>query len=140
MLSMGNMDSWVTSKTYQALDWAEACRGVSRGCGVRRRWNELQLQPEWIAPSEYLRGDLYFGGVGIRGRASKSRLRVHGRTLGPNQSGARRGSKTESDWTRMKSRREGLFDIRTWLPTVHVVNYLYGSVASPNIKTIVRER
>ena len=32
---------------------------------------------------------------------------------GPDRSGARRGSKTESDRTRMKSRREGLFDIRT---------------------------
>ena len=59
---------------------------------------------------------------------------------GPDRSGARRESKTESDRTRMKSRREGLFDIRTWLPTVHVVNYLYGSVASPNTETKVRER
>ena len=32
---------------------------------------------------------------------------------GPDRSGARRESKTESDRTRMKSRREGLFDIRT---------------------------
>ena len=108
--------------------------------GARRGRSESWLQPEWVVLSEYLGGNSYFGGVGTRGRVSKSQLRVHGRTLGLDRSGARHGSKTESDWTRMKLRREGLFDIRTWLPTVHVVNYLYGSVASPNTETKVRER
>ena len=107
---------------------------------ARREQSESWLQPEWVVLSEYLGGNSYFGGVGTKGRTSKSRLKVHGRTLDLDQSGARHESKTESDWTRMKSRREGLFDIQTWLPTVHVVNYLYGSVASPNTKTIVRER
>ena len=56
---------------------------------------------------------------------------------GLDRSGARCESKTELDWIRIKLRREGLFDIQTWLPTVHVVNYLYGSVASSNTKTKV---